>query len=179
MVASLCKQFSPPLLSFPDPSVSSEEHGDRTYHPFPHPSALAAPEVSSTLRSLGFGYRAEFIQKTAKMLVDANGYVVDPLDQSESSEKWLKTLRFVGTVEAREELLKLVGVGRKVADCVLLMSLDKVCMNSPFTIRTDRPMFTFAERSSPSRHSCLPDSNQTLWLVWAHRGQTDHDPKAL
>jgi N-glycosylase/DNA lyase len=32
----------------------------------------------------------------------------------------------MSTEDAREELLKFVGVGRKVADCVLLMSLDKV-----------------------------------------------------
>lgn len=40
--------------------------------------------------------------------------------------KWLNSLRTRSTDEAREELLKLMGVGRKVADCILLMSLDKV-----------------------------------------------------
>ena len=38
----------------------------------------------------------------------------------------LVALRERSTDEAREELLKLMGVGRKVADCILLMSLDKV-----------------------------------------------------
>jgi N-glycosylase/DNA lyase len=52
------------------------------------------------------------------MLVDTHG--------SESCEEWLTTLRQMSTEDAREELLKFVGVGRKVADCVLLMSLDKV-----------------------------------------------------
>lgn len=99
----------------------------QTYHPFPPPSVLSAPEVSATLRTLGFGYRAEFIQRTAKMLVDTHGTSLtlsgDPV---EPSERWLKELRSVSTTEARHELLKFVGVGRKVADCILLMSLDKV-----------------------------------------------------
>jgi N-glycosylase/DNA lyase len=120
MVQSLCEQYSPALLSLPDPLEGSKV---QTYHPFPPPSVLAAPEVSTTLRSLGFGYRAEFIQRTAKMLVDRYGCT----DASaEHSENWLKSLRGRGTAEAREELLQFVGVGRKVADCILLMSLDKV-----------------------------------------------------
>jgi N-glycosylase/DNA lyase len=45
--------------------------------------------------------------------------------QGEAGEVWLKGLRDVPTTEARDELLKFIGVGRKVADCVLLMSLDK------------------------------------------------------
>jgi len=126
MVQSLCQQFSPPLLSLPDPAVSPEESENRTYHPFPPPSVLAAPAVSLTLRALGFGYRAEFIHKTAKMLVDAHGSCIDSADQVEPSEQWLKTLRDLSTSQAREQLLKFIGVGRKVADCVLLMSLDKV-----------------------------------------------------
>ena len=39
---------------------------------------------------------------------------------------FLGSLRKVDADEARVELLKLHGVGPKVADCVLLMSLDKV-----------------------------------------------------
>ena len=95
------------------------------YHPFPPPSRLGSSDVTATLRSLGFGYRADFIQKTAKMLCDAHG--AGPSSKGkESPERWLHTLREMTTADAREELLKLMGVGRKVADCVLLMSLDKV-----------------------------------------------------
>jgi N-glycosylase/DNA lyase len=120
MVQSLCEQYSPALLSLPDPLEGSKL---QTYHPFPPPSVLAAPEVSTTLRSLGFGYRAEFIQRTAEMLVDRS----DSADASaKHSENWLKSLRGLSTAEARKELLRFVGVGRKVADCILLMSLDKV-----------------------------------------------------
>lgn len=61
------------------------------------------------------------------MLVDTHG-LGTPLPQNnfrEASEIWLGQLRNLGTRAAREELLKFVGVGRKVADCILLMSLDK------------------------------------------------------
>ena len=126
MVQALCSHFSPPLLSLSD-STSSQT---RTYHPFPPPSVLAAPGVNATLRSLGFGYRADFIHRTAKMLINTHGSSRLSDDPLEACEKWLMALRNKSTTEAREELLKFVGVGRKVADCVLLMSLDKV---NPFT----------------------------------------------
>ncbi len=60
------------------------------------------------------------------MLVEAHGVTQNPKTQMEPSEEWLTTLRTLSTTEARVELLKFVGVGRKVADCILLMSLDKV-----------------------------------------------------
>ena len=125
MIHALCSHYSPPLLSLSDPT---SELKTRTYHPFPPPSILAAPGVAATLRSLGFGYRADFIQRTAKMLVDAHGFSKLPGDSMEASEKWLIALRTKSATEAREELLRFVGVGRKVADCVLLMSLDKVSL---------------------------------------------------
>ncbi|KAF8798192.1 N-glycosylase/DNA lyase [Phlegmacium glaucopus] len=124
MVQNLCNQYSPPLLSLPHPFCPTEVH---TYHPFPPPSALCGSGVGLKLRTLGFGYRADYIQRTAKMLVDTHG-LGTPLpknDFSEASETWLRRLREMSTAEAREELLKFVGVGRKVADCILLMSLDK------------------------------------------------------
>jgi len=142
MVKSLCTNYSPSLLSLPPPSGSGEPEA---YHSFPPPSALASPEVATELRALGFGYRAGFIQKTAKMLVERN---IEPPSSKPSSafyagqepaEVWLAGLRNEQTAVAREELTKLMGVGRKVADCVLLMSLDKVCLIST----------TF-----PKNHSC-------------------------
>lgn len=144
MVKSLCIQYSPPLLSISSPkptiatglltpsdsnnsclssALATPEPELESFHPFPPPSRLSAPDVTATLRSLGFGYRADFIQKTAKMLVDAHDV---SSRGKEGPEKWLYSLRGMSTADAREELLKLMGVGRKVADCILLMSLDKV-----------------------------------------------------
>ncbi|CAL1705091.1 unnamed protein product [Somion occarium] len=124
MVKALCTEFSPALLSLPSPELEPQERV-HAYHPFPPPSVLAKPEVSITLRKLGFGYRAEFIQRTAQMLVEVHGAAQSSYDTMEPAEKWLLTLRSLPTAQAREELLKFVGVGRKVADCILLMSLDK------------------------------------------------------
>ncbi|KAG8217839.1 DNA glycosylase [Butyriboletus roseoflavus] len=126
MVHALCKHYSPPLLSLEPPVTDSDDTAN--YHPFPPPSILATPEVATKLRSLGFGYRANFIQRTAKMLVDERGATVMGSSVhcvNEAAEMWLMTLRHLDTPKAREELLRFVGVGRKVADCILLMSLDK------------------------------------------------------
>lgn len=113
MVHSLCINYSPPLcssLELSDPPL------DSAWHPFPPPSALADPKTEGKLRELGFGYRAKYIQKTAAMLCEKHQ---DPM-------KALFALRELSTSEARGRLLEFHGVGPKVADCILLMSLDKV-----------------------------------------------------
>lgn len=112
MVQSLCTHFSPLLTSIPDESTGET----RSYHSFPPPSALADPSVDAILRSLGFGYRAKYIQKTAAYMCESH----------EDPHAWLLGLRQKDVAEAREALLQLSGVGPKVADCILLMSLDKV-----------------------------------------------------
>ena len=116
MVQNLCIHFSAPLVSLRPPLEDGEP---QVYHPFPPPSVLAEPSVASKLRGLGFGYRADFIQKTASMLIEEH-------QTDEGVYEYLHGLREKSTEEARAELLKLMGVGRKVADCILLMSLDKV-----------------------------------------------------
>lgn len=136
MVNSLCNEFSLPLLSLDLPLPRSTDE-KQTHHPCPPPSVLAAPGVVSKLRSLGFGYRADFIQKTASMLVEAHKTTSKTGDDPrEPGEVWLEKLRSRSTEEAREELLKFVGVGRKVADCVLLMSLDKASSFFPVPVRS-------------------------------------------
>lgn len=166
MVKSLCTNYSASLLSLAPPSGSGEPE---SYHPFPPPSALAAPEVAANLRALRFGYRADFVQKTAKMLVERG---VGPSSSKppsvfyagqEPAEVWLAGLRKEQTAIAREELIKFVGVGPKVADCVLLMSLDKVCL----TLSTPKiclylPGLEFSEGSCPCRHPRPPNRPQAL-----------------
>lgn len=83
-----------------------EDMGD--YRAFPTPEALAR-QNAAFYKSLGAGYRAEYIVDTARRVAD--GYDVDLYD--------------VPTDEARKRLLSLMGVGDKVADCILLFAYRK------------------------------------------------------
>ncbi|XP_056130162.1 N-glycosylase/DNA lyase [Lampris incognitus] len=84
-----------------------------SYYDFPSLSTLADSSVEACLRDLGFGYRARFLQQSAKQILDTHG------------PQWLQGLRSVPYLQARDALRTLPGVGIKVADCVCLMSLDK------------------------------------------------------
>ncbi|XP_022085165.1 N-glycosylase/DNA lyase-like isoform X2 [Acanthaster planci] len=86
---------------------------DRPWHAFPSVSALARDGIEQELREKGFGYRAKFINQTAKYI-------------KAQPEGWLEGLRQLAYEEAHAELMKLPGVGAKVADCVCLMSMDKM-----------------------------------------------------
>ena len=85
-------------------SLSSDHY---VYYDFPSPSVLAHPSVEQNLRTLGFGYRAKYIQATAQIIAN------------EKSPGWLHTLRSESYSKAKESLLELSGVGPKVADCVV------------------------------------------------------------
>ncbi|SEV88177.1 DNA-3-methyladenine glycosylase family protein [Halobacterium jilantaiense] len=79
-----------------------------TVHGFPEPDALAAA-TEQDLRDLKLGYRAPYVQRTAEMV--ASGELTEADIRGRAYEL------------AREELTGFVGVGDKVADCVLLFSL--------------------------------------------------------
>jgi N-glycosylase/DNA lyase len=81
-----------------------------TVYTFPTPGALAGVSVEE-LRECGLGYRAPYVAGTARAIA-AGGWD-------------LEALRSVGYREALASLLALPGIGRKVADCILLFSLDK------------------------------------------------------
>lgn len=93
------------------------EHDGIKYYAFPEHDALAAPEVETRLRDLGFGYRAKFIQRTALMFADPEfpDITIEQLHRQRDLDYEL----------AHEFLLQLCGVGPKVADCICLMALDK------------------------------------------------------
>ena len=80
-----------------------------TYHAYPTAGRLAGASESE-LRELGLGYRAPYVQRSAQMV--ANGEA-SPGDARELTYE-----------DAREHLTQFVGVGQKVADCILLFSLD-------------------------------------------------------
>jgi len=81
------------------------------FYQFPKPNQLAKI-CSKDLRSCGLGFRTERVIETAKLV--------------DSGELALDSLKRLDYREAKRELLGLPGVGQKVADCVLLFSLEKL-----------------------------------------------------
>ena len=75
---------------------------------FPTLEQLSSASVE-LLRSFGLGYRAEYIHKTINIMKNFN----------------IDSLKEMSTENARQTLLKLAGVGPKVADCILLFALQK------------------------------------------------------
>jgi N-glycosylase/DNA lyase len=93
------------------------EFEGEAHHAFPSPGDLAEASVAD-LRALGLGYRAAFLKRVASSV--ARGRVdfekVASLPYEESRRLLLREL-------FGEKVL--LGVGPKVADCVLLYSFDK------------------------------------------------------
>lgn len=79
---------------------------------FPRLSALARL-TEDQLREIGSGYRARYVTETVKIL------------EKQGGESWLYSLREQNQVDAINALTTLSGVGRKVASCIALFSLDK------------------------------------------------------
>lgn len=82
------------------------------YYAFPTIDQLARA-TEQELRDLGFGYRARYVVETVKLLQEKGG------------EQWLLGLRTKPRQEVQDALVEFQGVGRKVADCVALFSLDQ------------------------------------------------------
>ncbi|EHL03639.1 putative N-glycosylase/DNA lyase [Glarea lozoyensis 74030] len=169
MVNNLCLHYGP-LIGHVDA---------QPYHDFPAPETLTGPGVEAHLRELGFGYRASYIAKTAKMVA------------KEKPEGWLQNLSNVdhspdqkmppggrdGYRKAHEELLQLQGVGPKVADCVCLMGLGW-----GESVPVDTHVWQFAQRDykfgkgkhkslTKATYDAVGDHFRQLWGIeagWAH-----------
>jgi N-glycosylase/DNA lyase len=99
-IESICQAFGRPIPG----------GGREPMHAFPTPGELAGA-TEAEVRDLGLGYRAAYLVSTARTVA---GGTVD-----------LMNLREAPYEEALDALASLDGVGDKVANCVLLMSLDK------------------------------------------------------
>lgn len=87
------------------------EWNNKKYYTFPRVEELSKASVED-LREMGLGFRDKRVFATTKMILEKS---VD-LNRIENMDS---------TEEIREELLKLDGVGPKVADCIMLFSLKR------------------------------------------------------
>lgn len=81
------------------------------FYAFPTLEELARARLND-LAKCGLGYRAKYVHETARII--------------NRSELKFEALKKATYEEAKAELMKLPGVGLKVADCVLLFSLEKL-----------------------------------------------------
>jgi N-glycosylase/DNA lyase len=98
IIALLCERYGDPVPVAP---------GHRPAFSFPCPDRLASLSEAE-LRACKMGFRAPYLLETSKLVAGGQ------LD--------LVQLARLQVESARGELLKLPGVGRKVADCVLLFA---------------------------------------------------------
>jgi len=98
IIRLLCEAFGEPVATPP-------EYGGA--HAFPSPARLSQASEAE-LRSCKMGFRAPYVLSTTCKIA--------------GGEFDLKRLRHLPVEAAREQLLELPGVGRKIADCVLLFA---------------------------------------------------------
>ena len=97
---SLAKHYGKPL-----------QMGCYTSYTFPSPATIAKTGETD-LRRLKLGFRAKYVHLASQLIADGT---ID-----------LERLRSLDYEDAKSNLMNIPGVGNKVADCVLLFSLDKL-----------------------------------------------------
>jgi len=100
MLQQLCKKFG-----------TKVKFNENYFYLFPDPKKLATAEKHELL-SCGLGYRAKAVKKAAEAVVDR-----------EIDFDFLRKMKYH---TAKEHLLKIFGIGNKVADCIMLFSLEKL-----------------------------------------------------
>jgi N-glycosylase/DNA lyase len=120
MLSSFRKTYGRKLLDIPMRLIDSSG-GTKlikcdevmTIHSFPTLQQLQHA-TEEELRGMGLGYRAKYIIQTRDLLIKNGG------------RDHLLSLRSISDHEkVQEELLQYAGIGRKVADCIALFSLDQ------------------------------------------------------
>ena len=87
------------------------EYDGFKFYLFPEPKRLADASIND-LCKCSVGYRARFIKQAARII---NSKSVD-----------FEKLKGASYEDAKEELMDVLGIGQKVADCILLFSLEKL-----------------------------------------------------
>ena len=87
------------------------EFENQEFFLFPKPEIIAEASINQ-IKNCGVGYRAKFIKEAANRMV-----------LKKINFEYLKKCNYL---DAKKEICKIPGVGNKVADCVLLFSLNKL-----------------------------------------------------
>ena len=85
--------------------------GNKEFFIFPKPEKIAKATIDE-IKSCGVGYRAPFIKEAAKMVV------LKKID--------FEYLKKCDYHEAKKNMCLVPGIGNKVADCIMLFSLNKL-----------------------------------------------------
>uniref|UniRef100_A0A182N4Y3 N-glycosylase/DNA lyase n=1 Tax=Anopheles dirus TaxID=7168 RepID=A0A182N4Y3_9DIPT len=123
MVEKLCQKYGEQIC----------EYEGTCYYSFPSVASLAAGSVEQQLRTLGFGYRAKYIQRAAERILQLGEL------------HWFRSLCELDYKSANRELRTLPGIGPKVADCICLMSLGHLQ-----AIPVDTHVFQLAKHYLPA-----------------------------
>lgn len=130
--------------------ITDYNHTD--YYKFPTLSQLSNATVEE-LNDLGFGYRSKYIVESCKQVIEKGG------------EQWLNQLKLKPHLEVQKELTTLMGVGKKVADCVSLMSMD-----NPNAVAIDTHIYQISKKYLPSlansSSSLTPKLYQDISNLW-------------
>lgn len=95
------------------------EYADEQFFSFPTAETLAKEADEMHLREAGFGYRAKSIVETA------NQVVALAKKEGKTTEEMLLEWRLLPREDVAKKLVQFTGVGKKVAGCIALTSLDK------------------------------------------------------
>jgi len=96
----LCKRFGEKKII----------HG-KEFFLFPKPEKLANAEISE-IAKCGLGYRSKYVKEAA---IAINDEIIN-----------FTSIKKLEYRDARDDLCHVFGIGKKVADCILLFSLDKL-----------------------------------------------------
>eukprot|EP00523_Entomoneis_sp_CCMP467_P005341 CAMPEP_0168762678 /NCGR_PEP_ID=MMETSP0724-20121128/23967_1 /TAXON_ID=265536 /ORGANISM="Amphiprora sp., Strain CCMP467" /LENGTH=532 /DNA_ID=CAMNT_0008811849 /DNA_START=195 /DNA_END=1793 /DNA_ORIENTATION=- len=119
-----------------DDDESNHDNDDGVYYSFPSPEQLSRATEQELRDVCGLGYRAKYIVKTTRHVLDEWGGESALMDLRTATAATTSAASTSNAMEeedaslqrywhVREKLLELAGVGPKVADCVAMFSLDQ------------------------------------------------------
>jgi len=100
VLRNLCKKFGTKI-----------RYEEKDFFLFPEPNILAKAQKSDLLKC-GLGYRTKAVKEAASAVISGR---ID-----------FDYLKKTNYQSAKESLLKIFGVGNKIADCIMLFSLEKL-----------------------------------------------------